>query len=499
MIPRCSEAGTTSVSGTAFTGAVVDPDPLYNALVYIPNVPAGTKLPPFADGPTCGACTPLTTDTAIASAVTGPDGTFTLQNVPAGAGIPLIVQLGRWRRQITIDVAACTDNALPRGTVRLPRNQAEGDIPLTAVSTGDVDALECLLRKIGIDDAEFTNPSGTGRIHVYQSNGARIDAATPQEAILTGATAGRGTWSRYDQVILPCVGSETPKSSAALGNFLDYLNGGGRVFATHFSYVWLFQNGPLASTGAWQPQQAHPMDPLIATIDTSTSKGMAFAQWLRIVGALSNPAPPQIQIRQPRRDLNTVNSASGAERWIYSDPAVAPTPAGTPATVQHYTVDTPVGAAPGAHCGRVIFSDFHVLDSHAKDVPFPTECEMGPLTAQEKILEFMLFDLASCLGPSLPPPPPPPPPPRRLPRPLVVLRTASVRTCRQMGAAWGVSAGSRHSASDHARIQSVWRRARSSTPLPTKVEFAMVRARQVATSCSLAPLRVLRSRVRLTR
>src|SRR4030095_11396369 len=37
MIPQCSDAGTTSVSGTAVTGALVNPDPLYNALVYIPN------------------------------------------------------------------------------------------------------------------------------------------------------------------------------------------------------------------------------------------------------------------------------------------------------------------------------------------------------------------------------------------------------------------------------------------------------------------------------
>jgi hypothetical protein len=159
------------------TGALVGADPLYNAVVYIPNVPLGTKLPPFADGPRCDRCTPLTPDDAVASFITGPDGAFTLQNVPAGTGIPLIVQLGRWRMQTTVDVQPCTSNVLPRGALRLPRNQNEGDIPLTAISTGDVDRLQCLLRKLGVEDTEFTHPTGTGRIHMYQANGSRLDTA----------------------------------------------------------------------------------------------------------------------------------------------------------------------------------------------------------------------------------------------------------------------------------------------------------------------------------
>ncbi|MGC4092542.1 MAG: hypothetical protein QM756_32620 [Polyangiaceae bacterium] len=40
-----------------------------------------------------------------------------------------------------------------------------------AMVTGDVDALECVLRKVGVADSEFTLPTGTGRIHMYRSNG----------------------------------------------------------------------------------------------------------------------------------------------------------------------------------------------------------------------------------------------------------------------------------------------------------------------------------------
>jgi len=48
------------------------------------------------------------------------------------------------------------------------------DIPLMAVSTGDVDTLHCVLRKAGIADGEFTNPIGAGRVQLYRDTGAVI-------------------------------------------------------------------------------------------------------------------------------------------------------------------------------------------------------------------------------------------------------------------------------------------------------------------------------------
>jgi hypothetical protein len=397
QIPQC-ESGVTTVRDKAVTGGATNPDPLYAATVFIPNIAAGGKLPPIADGPSCNRCKPLTEDEAIASAITAPDGTFTLMNVPAGSGIPLVVQLGDWRYETIIDVMPCVTNDLAPGTARLPRTQIEGNIPLTAVSTGNVDALECILRKMGVADTEFSNPTGPGRIHFYRLNGATYDGATPPQTTLADNAA---TWDRYDQILFPCEGRRTDETATALQNFINYTSKGGRVFTTHFSYTWLYTNGGFATAGQWQVDQQAPPSPLIGDIDTTTQKGRDFATWLGIVGALSNANPPQVSINDPRRNLNSLPPMQGGQRWIYSD---------TPPIVQHMTVDTPVNAPPDTSCGRVIYSDFHVTNAMNQALTFPAECPTLDLSPQEKILEFMMLDLATCTMSDPPPPPPPPPP-----------------------------------------------------------------------------------------
>jgi hypothetical protein len=79
QVPTCADGGagadggSTTVSGTAYTPALTNPDPLYGALVYIPNIAPGTKLPPFTDGPSCDRCSPLSPDEAQASALPRPE------------------------------------------------------------------------------------------------------------------------------------------------------------------------------------------------------------------------------------------------------------------------------------------------------------------------------------------------------------------------------------------------------------------------------------------
>jgi hypothetical protein len=428
QVPQCDGGVGTSVSGIAVTAALTNPHPLPGAIVFIPNVTAGAKLPPLADGPGCSQCASPSVHDVVVFAITGPDGRFVLRNVPAGNAIPIVVQIGAWRRQTTIEVSPCVDNPLPAGTVRLPRSHTEGDIPLTALATGSHDTMECLLRKIGVEDAEFTNPSGTGRVHLYHSTGATIDAATPDESALKGMATGEGSWGRYHQVLLPCEGAEILETSEALANLTDYANRGGRVLATHFSYVWLFRNGSLGTIGTWSTGSANPPTPLGADVVTSFMAGADFATWLGAVGALSRTMPPQMSITAPHADLGAITAGSGTKLWLSSF---------SPATTQAVSVEMPTSLPADKSCGRVIFSDFHGGASAAPSATFPRECDADmTLSSEEKALEFMLFYLGSCAGPRvapptvLPPPappaPPPPSPPRRPPPPAPQMN-ASVR------------------------------------------------------------------------
>ena len=247
---QCQVVACPGGGSTTITGKVYDPGgnvPLYNAVVFVPNKP----LAAFTPGPSCAGCNAMISGAPVALAITGPDGAFTLTNVPSGANIPLVVQVGKWRRKVTLPtVTACTANPLIDANItRLPRNVSEGDLPQMAISTGNADAFECLLKKIGISDSEITAPAGGGKVHFYVQNGMDLATAAPAGSTLWTTPA---TLNTYDVVILPCEGGANAKPAAAVNNLIAYTNLGGRVFATHYSYVWTRVGWPQAAD--WRPK-----------------------------------------------------------------------------------------------------------------------------------------------------------------------------------------------------------------------------------------------------
>ncbi|WP_437534042.1 carboxypeptidase regulatory-like domain-containing protein [Sorangium sp. So ce726] len=411
----CPGGGTTTVSGTVYEPA--GKLPLYNVTVYVPN----RELEPITDGASCDRCNVTLSGDPIATALTDTNGRFVLENVPVGVDIPLVIQLGKWRRQITLPkVEGCVDNPTVDTTVRLPRSKAEGHLPKIALTTGGSDVLECLLYKMGIDASEFTPEAGDGRVNLFAGRAIEGDSATSRyrDGLNGGApfSLAREFWGsldnlrQYDMVILSCEGSEfvDDKPEAALQAMFDYASAGGRVFASHWHNTWI-RLGPerFPETAEWD-EESDPDDGLPVLVDTTFPKGLALQDWLANVGA--STVPGQIEINDPQHWVDSVNEEI-ATRWLYNE---ANTDFDAPAGVKYFTFNTPIGAPEEAQCGRFVYTDIHVAASDVAGAPFPSGCEdrggaMHELTAQEKALLFMLFDLSACIAPDDEPPPVPVP------------------------------------------------------------------------------------------
>lgn len=407
-------------AATTYSGVVYDPagnDPLYNIAVYVP----ASALPDLPAGAQCD-CASLFPQTILTSTTTNADGEFVLSNVPTGKSVPLVVQTGKWRMIYSVSIdTPCQANAAPDHSLRLPRMSSEGNLPDIAISTGGADSLECLPLRIGVDSSEFVaGASGSGHIHIFEGYaGATTSSGAPQSfQALWDSTADL---SKNDVVLLSCEGQETANVTATnQQSLLDYASQGGRVFASHYHYVW-FDQGPFDQVGLarWEtgPQIVVPGDTssVPADVDTALASGQVFPEgtalqeWLSHVGALQ---AGQLPIWYARDNVLLLSQPPSVE-WIHLDSSVIAAP-GAP---QYFSVDTPVGGS--SQCGRVVYSDLHVSggpDSAEPGIPpdypdagvigtdrkggiVPGGCALHPLTAQEKALEFMLFDLSSCLIP----------------------------------------------------------------------------------------------------
>ena len=212
---------------------------------------------------------------------------------------------------------------------------------------------------------------------------------------------------KYDLVLLSCEGSETANMNQQV--LFNYAAAGGRVFASHFHYAW-FNSGTYGTSNLaqWTPGSNNLGDITSSIVTTLPNnqpfpKGVALSQWLGNVNALTNGKLP---IQAARHNANVSPANTPSQPWIVAD--------GTNAT-EYFSFDTPLGATPDKQCGRTVFSDLHVGaasgDYQGPIKITPSGCTANDLSPQEKALEFMLFDLSSCVQPNGTPPAPPTPTP----------------------------------------------------------------------------------------
>ena len=313
-------------------------------LVYVANNPADANLKTFPAGLTCDVCgaaaagSPLISDPGVtdppAGTYTGVDGTFTLHNVPVGKGITVVIQLGRWRRVFTVDVNnPCATNTISDKTLLMPSTQSQGNIPLMAMVTGNADSLECVLRKMGIDGSEFTDPVNGGRVQFFLGTGnagQSIDPATPTQAALFANDANnKPVINGYDMAILACQGSAYAETGGDQTTLRNYADSGGRVFSTHYSYTWLYQNDANVAAAAgtadnwqevakWHVDENDRANTAVGIIDKmSNPKGNAFQGWLEAVGA-STPGSGTTGVVVIRHDTDLISAVPGqTQQWLY--------------------------------------------------------------------------------------------------------------------------------------------------------------------------------------
>lgn len=390
---------------TTVTGTVYAPNgtlPLYGINVYVPNAP----LPPVPDQLVCDRCGEELPGYPLSKVQTDEAGRFTLNNVPAGDNIPVVISSGKWRRVITIPrVEQCTNTDLPATETRLPRNRSEGNIPKIAITTGDADALDCFPRKLGIDDSEIGKAGTDARIHLYSGDGANKFASGHAGASGDMPDAepfwsSQANLSQYDIVFLSCEGEQNPqtKPQEALDAMKGFADAGGRVFASHWHNIWIsgaYQGGDGQSPAVWDQIATWRDSDLLNSAndiidEVSHGKGAAFATWmLNVMGSTTRGI---INVVAPRVTTTSVDWTK-AERWVYLE-------RNGREEAQIFQFTTPNEAPQNDRCGKVVFSDMHVsADSRSvPGTPYPNSCQNSDLTDQEKALAFMFFDIASCVA-----------------------------------------------------------------------------------------------------
>ena len=405
QIVNCGNADGTTISGTVYDPA--GQRGLYNVFVYVPNRP----LDPIAEGPVCTACQAPASGKPIASATTDAKGKFTIKNVPAGGNIPLVMQLGKWRRRINItQVQQCQNNTLTdKNLTRMPKKQGEGNadsnIPQIAFATG-CDWAECFLqRTVGIDASEFTSPSGKGRVHVYagQDDGQQFPNGKGDAYALWGSY---NSMKKYDILFNACECSPYPRATQgpAYTNMKQYLDGGGRMFGTHFHYNWFSSpDGPAdyQAQAPWLQSTGYGSD---FQVDDSFPRGKAFADWLQ--ANMISTTYGHLAVTDTRNSVAGLNGGmkgsgtyKNSTQWIFEPNN----------WTLYVSFNTPTAKPPKDQCGRAVFSDVHLSGSFYGGGSFPSYCGPNQHDVDEQALEFLFFDLSSCVqddksNPIQPPP-----------------------------------------------------------------------------------------------
>lgn len=393
-------------NGTATTvsGVVMAPngvDPMSDAMVYVP-----LSVGQFPAGVSCDLCT-TPVDALAVHTQSSTDGHFTLDlsSLPPSGQIQFAIDKGRFRRISTFSVQPCKDNPIAAPHTVLPGKSGAGDdIPKIAVSTGSQDALDLVLNAMGLDATTgydcFENRSSTSgtATSTCEKRLAAQGASAPQ---LTDLLKNEAQLSQYNILFISCAFGKYATISAAdqatiVANLQTWVGKGGRLFATDRSYDYVAQAFPNYVTFVNGDATVGAANVGVGSVQMpATYSGRVndptMAGWLTAIGALSS-------------GQNTVSLTGYLTQWSAVQSVPMATVDEVDATNAQISVNktTMTGTYPQTvkfdyapagstqACGRGIFSSYHTTSSSSTT-----------LTAQERILEYLMFEAGSCVGPPI--------------------------------------------------------------------------------------------------
>lgn len=377
----CPGGKAPQVKGTVFAPNGTDPVP--TAEVYAPTV-----VNPFKPGVACDTCDkPI--DSYYSFVHAAADGTFTLDlsSVPSGPTVKMAVRKGRFRKVSTISVSCGTTTTMTAAQTTLPGTAPTGEdsMPKIAVGSGNSDHLDTILTALGIstfDCYEGRKTTTSENCPAAEATHARVstlllDAAKMATYNLLFISCAPGIWASY---------TAADQSSIA-ANLKSWVDRGGRLIVTDNSYDYVSQSWPTDVT--WQGPAGSPWAIAGANVGNVPSGGTssatvddaALVAWLKVVGVTGAPT---VSIGGWLHNWSVVSSIPTTSKEI-SHGSVSYT---YPTTGSPTTADLPLNLEFIKNkCGRVIYSSYHTLSSVSS----------SSLSAQEKILEYLILDVAACL------------------------------------------------------------------------------------------------------
>ena len=391
--PSC-EGQHSTIQGTVFAPNGIDPVP--GATVFVP-----AKTPEiFPPAIKCEACATLGAGNNYWTTSTAWNGAFVLKGVCPGTR-SLVFQNGRFRRMIQVNVPAKTTVKIARDKSRLPRRNGEfgnlvNAIPKIAVATGDYDKMECVLRKMGLADGSFDLYAGA---KILKSQGVQPDS-------FVSLVTDLNRMKKYNIIFINCTDNTHEmqlKNSKVLSNLHEYVRSGGRLYVTDWSYDWIEQVGGFSSFIDFEPGVSDDKP-------EGLNKGAMGANGLKVQADIKDP-----KMAQWLTLFNSIqNGRSVIEHflvdWVIMHKLHKDAKVWVEGVIrfknQVAQVRRPLTVTFNFRsCGKILFSSYHTegRDDELKAFPlpakaFPHYCG-SHFSPQDRILEYLIFDIANCIKP----------------------------------------------------------------------------------------------------